>query len=548
MNESDVLRLQLEQERSARTQLQAELAARSTELVETNVLLQSLIVELDNVVAQRTAEALAARDEAVAASQAKTAFLANMSHEIRTPLSAIIGFAELLQEGRPEVDRAEALQTIAHNGRHLLQIISDILDVSKIEAESLEVEHSEVNLPALLHEAEDLVAPQVRAKGLQFGLQLMLPLPLTLHADYLRVKQVLLNFGSNAAKFTPSGSVTLRVEADRGAGHVRLSVTDTGIGLEPEQCARLFQPFAQADVSTTRRFGGTGLGLYICKRLAQMMGGDASVQSEPGRGSSFILQLPLRPDDGPWIDELHEWDRAGRRALPQAVEIPALRGRLLVAEDGVHNQRLITALVRATGASIDLVDDGEQAVQAALADDHDLVLMDIQMPVMDGTAAVQMLRAAGYRTPIVALTANVMRSDVEGYRRVGCDDVLGKPIDRARLYEVMSRYLKPAGDVDVQAQHARIDAVVQRLAASFRAEWPDQVAQLQGALDATDWPAVRQQTHRIKGLAGSIGFDHLTALAAPVEQHIDRGDLDAARACCQRLLAATPDSVEADHA
>jgi signal transduction histidine kinase/CheY-like chemotaxis protein len=537
--EPDLLQLLLQREQTARAQAESRLERTARELYDTNVLLQSLIVELDEKVAARTAEALAARDEAVAANHAKTAFLANMSHEIRTPLASIIGFAELLLERNHEVGREEALQTIMHNGRHLLQIISDILDVSKIEAGSLELEHGDVNLAALLQETEDLVAPQVREKGLQFALQLELPLPLHVRADPLRLKQVLLNFTGNAAKFTARGSVTLRARASRE--RLCLSVLDTGIGLDDAQRERLFQPFAQADVSTTRRFGGTGLGLYICRRLAQMMGGDVDVQSTPGAGSCFTLQLPLAEGCGPWVDELHAWDRAGRQGLPERPSVPALRGHVLLAEDGVHNQRLVTALVRGTGATLDVVGDGEQAVQAALAGDHDLVLMDIQMPVMDGVSAVQMLRDAGYGGPIVALTANVMRSDIETYRRVGCQDVLAKPIDRTRLYHVLSTYLQRHTREAPALDEERLDAVVRKLAEGFRRDWPAQVAAIQGALEARDAATLRQLAHRIKGLAGSIGFEHLTALAAPVQRHIDDGELDAAIACARMLIAAPLD-------
>ncbi|MFO1326860.1 MAG: ATP-binding protein [Rubrivivax sp.] len=532
------LLVQLEQERAARADAEARLEQTARELYDTNVLLQSLIVELDTVVAARTAEALAARDEAVAASQAKTAFLANMSHEIRTPLASIIGFAELLLEQRQEVGRDEALHTIAHNGRHLLQVISDILDVSKIEAGSLEVEPGEANLAALLHETEDLVSPQVREKGLQFDLQVQLPLPLRVRADHLRLKQVLLNFTSNAAKFTAAGGVTLRACAANG--WLQLSVTDTGIGLDAAQCARLFQPFAQADVSTTRRFGGTGLGLYICKRLAELMGGDVHVRSEPGRGSCFTLQLPVGDGDGPWIDELHEWDRAGRAAAPARVTVPSLQGHVLLAEDGVHNQRLIRALVQATGATMDVVDNGESAVQAALEGAHDLVLMDIQMPRLDGVAAVQLLRGAGHGGPVVALTANVMRSDIETYRAAGCDDVLAKPIDRARLYQVLSRHLRRSA-APVAADDGRLDAVMRRLADSFRNDWPAQCAELRAAVERRDLPALRTLAHRIKGLAGSIGFDHLTALAAPVQRALDEGRADEALTLTDMLLTAPLD-------
>jgi signal transduction histidine kinase/CheY-like chemotaxis protein len=540
------LRRQLAQEHAGRLEAQRQLELKSRELFDTNVELQTLIVELDSVVAMRTAEAVAARDEAVAASQAKTAFLANMSHEIRTPLASIIGFAELLLDDRMGVSRDEALRTIMNNGRHLLQIISDILDVSKIEAEGLDLDLGDVRLAALLRETELLMGPRAREKGLLFGLDAALPLPTVLRADYVRLQQILLNFCSNAIKFTASGSVTLQARADRQAGWLELSVIDTGIGLTAEQSARLFQPFVQADVSTTRRFGGTGLGLYICKCLATQMGGSVGVRAAPGTGSCFTLQLPLdEAHIASWIATTSEWDLDGLPPEAESVELPALQGRVLLAEDGVSNQRLIAAHVESTGATLQVVDNGERAVQQALADDFDLVLMDIQMPVMDGVTAVGLLREAGYGGAIVALTANVMRADIETYRAIGCTDVLAKPIDRARLYGVLSQHLQPS-DAPHPAgrQDSQLDAVVQRLAQDFRDDLPATIGALEHAVDTRHWTELRHLAHRIKGLAGSIGFPALTALAAPVEAAIEVDDLDAALLHCRTLLAALEQTLQ----
>ena len=451
----ELLERRLARERAARLEAEQLLEVKARELFDTNVELQTLIVELDSVVAARTAEAVAARDEAVAASHAKSAFLANMSHEIRTPLASIIGFAELLLDDRMGVSRDEALRTIMNNGRHLLQIISDILDVSKIEADGLDLDIGELRLAALLRETELLMGPRAREKGLAFTLDAVLPLPAVLQADYVRVKQILLNFCSNAVKFTASGSVTLQARADPQTQTLELAVIDTGIGLTAEQCARLFQPFVQADVSTTRRFGGTGLGLYICKSLATQMGGEVAVQATPGEGSRFSLRLPLSDGRcGHWIASADDWLLDGQQPDVEAVALPSLRGTVLLAEDGVSNQRLITAHVESTGATLAVVDNGELAVQQALSDDFDLVLMDIQMPVMDGFTAVKLLREAGYGGAIVALTANVMRSDIETYRAIGCTDVLAKPIDRARLYDVLSRHLQPS-DATVAPERSR---------------------------------------------------------------------------------------------
>ncbi len=535
----DLLTRRLERERAARKEAEQLLVDKARELYETNVNLQNLIVELDSVVASRTAEAVAARDEAVAASQAKSAFLANMSHEIRTPLASIIGFAELLMDQRTGISPDEALRTIMHNGQHLLQIISDILDVSKIEADGLDLEIAPVDLPALLNETEQLMALRAREKGLVFQVQAELPLPEEVDADYLRLKQILLNYCSNAIKFTERGSITLRARVLEGST-LELAVLDTGMGLQPEQLSRLFQPFAQADVTTTRRFGGTGLGLFICKQLAQLMGGDVHAESTPGSGSCFALRMPLGPDvtgpAGRWLRQPSDLRRA-KSGGEAGLAIPALSGSVLVAEDGLYNQRLISAYLQCTGANIKLVDNGERAVEEALAGDFDLVFMDIQMPVMDGITAVTLLRSAGYGGPIVALTANVMRSDIDHYRQIGCDDVLAKPIVRSRLHQVLSRYL-PGANADSPSRADQIDAVVHRLATDFCADLPATLDTLRDALAHADFGTVRFTTHRIKGLAGSIGYPELTALAEPIEREIDAGRLDTARARCEQLMAA----------
>jgi signal transduction histidine kinase/HPt (histidine-containing phosphotransfer) domain-containing protein/ActR/RegA family two-component response regulator len=535
----DLLERRLEREREARLEAESQLEGKAAELFQARVELQALIAETDDLVTARTAEALAARDEAVAASRAKSAFLANMSHEIRTPLASIIGFAELLLDPHQAgITRDDALRTIMINGQHLLQVINDILDVSKIEAEGLEMDIGEVNLAALVRETEILMGPRARDKGLGFHIGAEFPLPRMLRNDIVRLKQILLNFCSNAIKFTAKGSVTLSVRWHAHSQRLELAVADTGIGLDAEQVGKLFQPFVQADVSTTRKFGGTGLGLYICRQLADRMGGEVTVSSEPGQGARFALQVPLGLPAGPteWINSAEDFARLGHVETARQLEVPTLSGHVLVAEDGEYNQRLISAYLRATGAQFTIVDNGEQAMEQALSGDFDLVLMDVQMPVMDGVTATFLMRGAGYSGPIVALTANVMRSDIEQYRRSGCQDVLGKPIDRAKLHAVLMRFLRPAGAP--VAADSQLGGLIESLGENFRDDLPRSAAQLAAALAASNWADVARLSHQIKGLAGSVGLPELTTLARPIETAIQAGRHLEALERCQRLIAA----------
>jgi CheY-like chemotaxis protein/anti-sigma regulatory factor (Ser/Thr protein kinase) len=473
-----------------------------------------------------------------------------MSHEIRTPLTSIIGFAELLLDPRHNgLGRTEALSTILRNGQHLLELISDILDLSKIEADGLELEWQDVSLPGLMSEVESMMGPRARDKGLQFHVVPQLPLPRHVSGDSTRLKQILVNFCSNAIKFTETGAVDIELGFDARTQRLEIAVTDTGIGMTPEQLARLFQRFVQADISTTRRFGGTGLGLYICQQLAERMGARIEVSSKAGKGSRFALCLTLdgTPSGMPMVEDPHDFSVSLHGGPGSEPGIPLLSGQVLLAEDGEYNQRLIRALVEATGATLTIVGDGERAFQEALGGEFDLVLMDIQMPVMDGVAATRLLRDSGYGGPIVALTANVMRSDLEQYRLAGCTDAVGKPIDRHRLYNVMSRHLADAG---ARSGSARIEdrtaQVLQGLGLEFRAELPATVLEIEQALRARDWPGLRRRVHALKGVAGSVGFPQLTRLAQPLEASIAAAHHAQSEAHGQRLLEAARAILEQD--
>lgn len=383
------------------------------------------------------------RQKADQATKAKSNFLANMSHEIRTPLTAILGFAESLRDDSlPVEQRSNHLSTIIRSGQHLLHVINEILDLSKIEADRLELECLPVSVFDVFYELQSLFQPRAVEKGLAFNVLFELPLPRHIDSDVTRFRQVLLNLCSNALKFTEQGSIQLSVGYDRFANQLRVDVTDTGVGMTPQQADQVFDAFSQADASTSRLYGGTGLGLNIARQLARLMGGDLSVRSTLQKGSTFTFRLAAGDlSSETWVNDLAEV-RFDQPELRQEPETPQLVGRILYAEDNLDNQRLLTMLTDKTGAELHIVSNGEQAVTAALAEPFDLILMDIQMPVMSGVEATRRLRRKGCQVPIVAITANLMAHEIKEYLAIGCNDYLTKPIDKRRLYAVLSLYLR----------------------------------------------------------------------------------------------------------
>ncbi|HEY2147375.1 MAG TPA: ATP-binding protein, partial [Pirellulales bacterium] len=390
----------------------------------------------------------AAKEQAEAFSRCKTEFLANMSHEIRTPMTSILGYADVLLEdgdlSRAPENRIEAICTIKRNGDHLLRIINDILDLSKIEAGKMTVESVWCSPVQLMADVESLMRVRAESKGLDFRVECPAELPEMIRSDPTRLRQILVNLVGNAIKFTDHGSVRvvaafLRDEPSR----LQFDVIDSGVGMTTAQTKRLFQAFSQGDASTTRSFGGTGLGLVISKRLAEMLHGDiVIVETKPGGGTTFRLSLDVDARAGAKMATVE----GGMSNLIQAKAIPQqtmssahLAGyRILLAEDGLDNQRLIAFVLQKSGAQVVTVENGQMAVDQALAADEQrnpfhVILMDMQMPIMDGYQAVALLRAKRYRRPIIALTAHAMTGDREKCLAAGCDDYATKPIDRSAL-------------------------------------------------------------------------------------------------------------------
>ncbi len=398
-----------------------------------------------------------ARDAAKSANLAKSEFLANMSHEIRTPLTAILGYADLLREdgelSQAPLRRIQTVDTILSAGQHLLTVINDILDLSKIEAGKMSVECVDTSLVGLLVEIGRLMRPRTTEKGVTFAVTLATPIPDRVMTDPTRMRQILMNLAGNAAKFTETGSVEVRVGAAERDGRTTLvvDVDDTGPGVEPGRIDLLFTAFTQADSTVTRKYGGTGLGLAITRRFARLMGGDVTLAwTAPGQGSRFRVELPLVP--GPGAATVAELDDEHEEIRPAAVPMPVrLSGRILLAEDSPANQRLICFHLERAGARVAVAADGRIALAMideaeANGEPYDLLLTDMQMPEIDGYTLVRMLRSEGSPLPIVALTAHAMADDRRRCLDAGCDDYASKPIDKVALVETCARWMgKAAG-------------------------------------------------------------------------------------------------------
>jgi signal transduction histidine kinase/ActR/RegA family two-component response regulator len=420
------------------------------------------IDQLEHEVRRRSEDLREAIKRAERANEAKSEFLANMSHEIRTPMNAIIGFSEnLLAPDITEAERVEAVRTIHRNGLHLLEIINDILDLSKIEAGKLTIENERAAPAEVVEDVLTLMRDRANSKGLKLAGEYVGDLPATIETDAKRLRQILINLVGNAVKFTETGGVRLRVAyLPDPVRQLKIDVIDTGIGLTAEQVSRLFQPFEQADSSTTRRFGGTGLGLTISRRLARMLGGDIEVTSIYGTGSVFSVTLATGDLEGIAFAPVEP--NQPRAAAPEpakpAVTAVTLGGRILLVDDGPDNRKLLSVILRKAGAEVATAENGLEAVEAALASrattPFDVILMDMQMPVLDGYDATRRLRDAGWSGPIIALTAHAMAGDRERCLEAGCDDYVTKPVDRKKLLALLAALLSqaPAGNDGARAE------------------------------------------------------------------------------------------------
>jgi len=508
-----------------------------------------VLISLDDVthLEEHKAELAAAKEQAEAATRAKSEFLANMSHEIRTPMNAILGFTEVLRRGfgKGEAERQKYLDTIRSSGQHLLQLINDILDLSKVESGRLEVERVRFAPHALAREVVEVLSVKAREKGIGLALEVEGPIPATVLSDPTRLRQILTNLVSNAIKFTERGGVRIVARLETGGEGPRLAfeVVDTGIGVSPEALGRIFDPFVQADSSVTRRFGGTGLGLAISRLFARLLGGDISARSEPGRGSSFLVTLDPGPLDGVALLEPREAlarpqsaeaDRVERWELPPA--------RVLVVDDGEENRELVQLVLEDVGVEVEGAENGRIGVDRALAGRFDAILMDMQMPVMDGYVATRTLREAGCTTPIIALTANAMKGFEKECLEAGCTGYLTKPVDIDVLVRTLAELLggerrtdpgrRPPAEAPAAPEErmperpGAAEPLVSRLAGNprfrstigrFVARLTEKLEAMDVAFEARDFEALAGLAHWLKGSGGMVGFDAFTAPAGTLE-------------------------------
>ncbi|MES2790027.1 MAG: ATP-binding protein [Planctomycetota bacterium] len=513
----------------------AQIACRDAELDEHRQHLEDLVLKRTKELEKKTYEALAA-------SKAKSQFLANMSHEIRTPMNAILGYTEQLRRERHKFgpDEREFVDTVYSSGQHLLRLINDVLDLSKIESGRMDVQPEECSPHQIITQVMVLMRVPALEKGLTLDHHWIGPVPVTIHTDGEKLRQVLINVIGNAIKFTEQGGVRILTRLNRAAGLLEMEVIDTGIGIPRDQLERIFRPFTQADYSMTRRYSGTGLGLTISRRIAELLGGSLTAESEMGTGSIFKLTI----DAG-------SMENVSMLASPPAVNIVPAAGaddgqsktelhplRVLLVEDGDLNRRLIHLVLRRHQCEVVDAENGQVGVELALSGNFDVILMDMQMPVKDGYTATSELRTCGVNIPILALTAHALSGDEDRCLKAGCTGYLTKPVDENRLIQKLAEITPLTASeplptpqavpstttpatTDAASLHCDLpldDPEFRSIIEEFAVRLEQRLVEAREYARHKDWDALSQFAHWLKGSGGTVGFHQLTAPASHLER------------------------------
>ncbi len=513
------------------------------------ILVVSIAIVFSIIVSQTISKIVSLKNKEIEkVAETKSMFLANMSHEIRTPLTAIIGFAKSqMLPNLPTAHNERASKIILRNSEHLLSVINDILDYSEIKSHNLEFEYTEFSLFKLMDDVQLSLGHFIELKPVKFNVNYNYPLPKTIRTDKLRLRQIIMNLCSNAIKFTDEGSITVNIRYDHLTNDIHVGIADSGIGMTEEQQGRMFQTFSQGDISTTRKYGGTGLGLTISKQLTNYLGGDLSVVSEFGIGSTFNFNIKNELEDKNTEVILINQAATGTNddvALLNIDDHDRVSGSILLVEDVADNQELIAFYLEEMGASVTIVDNGKKAVEVTRDKQFDLVLMDMQMPVMGGLEAVQRIRERGDQCPIIMLTANAASHFKEQSLEVGCDGFLSKPLDEQALFEVVRHRLKLLKPLNSLALHTRNiqtefneELIISSLLAKDPSKYtkfitkfvdylPTYINEIGEYIKVKNDNELKNITHKLKGVGGNMGFKVLTDISANFEIAIQQGNRD----------------------
>lgn len=488
------------------------------------------VIKLEKQVAEKTASIELKSRKLEAANKVKSQFLANMSHEIRTPLTTVIGQAEaIICRDIDSNDIYKEVEVIHDSGLYLLELLNDILDLTKIEENKFELELHSHNLHELLENINRMFSIQAKSKGLSFRLTKHLPEPFIVNIDSLRVKQILINLCSNAIKFTPDGYVALDVVVNDN--QLTFTITDTGIGMDPQQTKQVFESFTQADASISRRFGGTGLGLFLSSGLAELMNGNITVHSQLTHGSEFTFLMP--------IEILHSSDNLVTKTSGYEFSVSEnlFSGKILLAEDHRDNRRLIARLLTKLGLTVYTAIDGLDAIELCLKHTPDIIFLDIQMPKMDGIQAYKTLREQGCFQPIIALTANVMAHEVEQYLTLGFNGHLSKPLNRKDLITTIAEYLpRQTLATNNEAEKALSSVDMSDLVTQFKVSLGNEKKQFTLHASNQDMQSIVNQTHRLIGASQLFGFTKLAEVTLELEMCVKHNNIENFHTSLQNLL------------